>query len=332
MTTDSNGTSDEEAAVERLVQLGGPRRVPDPGARARARETMRGVWRETVQARARRRRIVGAGGALAAAAAIIIAVVLTRGRGPTPAVEVARIVTGTVTVRLQDGSGTRGARPGDALLSGETIVTGPQDLAALSLSGGGELRMNSGTSLRLAAARRFDLSAGQVYLDSGSTAAAALMVETPAGLVRDIGTRFDVRIEGPRVRVRVRDGAVRLLTRGLEVDAAAGNQLVASPGARPDVSPVPTYGAEWNWITRAAPFAIEGATLDDFIRWIEREDGRRVVFADPGLRKTAGAARLHGSVAGLTAEDALGIVLPASGLTYEISGDRIIVRQEARER
>jgi ferric-dicitrate binding protein FerR (iron transport regulator) len=329
-TRDSNGASNAEAEVERLVQLGGPRRVPDPAARTRAHDAVRDAWRETVDARVRQRRIVRIAGGLAAAAAVIIVVALTRGRGPSPAVEVARVVIGAVTATSRDGSGRRDARPGDAVMSGETIATGPQGLAALSVSGGGELRMNSATTLRLAAVRQFDLGAGQVYLDSGG--AAALAVETPAGVVRDIGTRFEIKVEGTRVRVRVRDGAVRLQTDGLEVDAGPGTQLVASPGARPDLSAVPTYGAEWSWVARAAPFAIEGATLDDFIRWIEREDGRRVVFADPDLRKSAGAARLHGSVAGLTAEDALGIILPASGLTYEISGNQIVVRQEPRSR
>jgi ferric-dicitrate binding protein FerR (iron transport regulator) len=331
-TKDFNGAADDEADVERLVQLGGPRRAPDPAARAPAREVMRGAWSEAVQGRVRRRRIARVVGGLAAAAALVVAVVLTRDSATVPAVEVARLVSGTVTVRSQDGSATRDVRPGDALMSGETVATAPPHLAALGLTGGGELRMNSATSVGLAAVRRFDLGTGQVYVDSGGVAGAALTIETPAGPVRDIGTRFEVRVEGTRVRVRVRDGAVRLSTAGVEVDAGPGKQLDASPGARPDVSSIATYGAEWNWIIRAAPFAIEGATLDDFIRWIEREDGRRVVFADPTLRQTVGAARLHGSVAGLTVEDALGIILPASGLTYDISGDRIIVRQEARAR
>jgi hypothetical protein len=82
---------------------------------------------------------------------------------------------------------------------------------------------------------------------------------------------------------------------------------------------VPADGSEWEWVQRAAaPMAIEGATLTAFLDWAARETGRPWRFA-PGVPPSAGAMVLHGTIAGLTPEEALSVVLPGCRLRHRVA-------------
>jgi hypothetical protein len=315
--------TDENTGVPHLLRAAGPRPAPGAQARARARAAAHGVWRETVAGRMRRRRVILALPMVVAAAVILALVLRPAARPPIPAAgpEVARIIRGDVLV-ADAAAGERHATSGRILTAGTTVRTGPDAVAALALEGGGELRVNRGTSVRLADLRRLVLDHGHVYLDSGG---AALAVETSAGVIRNVGTRFDVRIEHGELRVRVRDGAVRLDAGASRADAGAGQQLLVRPGSPPAVTSVTTYGSEWEWLLRAAPFRAEGARLEAFLQWVESEGGWRVQFADVSLRQALAGTVLHGSIEDLTVREALDVVLPACGLRYRVERDRIVI-------
>jgi hypothetical protein len=100
---------------------------------------------------------------------------------------------------------------------------------------------------------------------------------------------------------------------------------VAGPGGEVRVAAVATFGPEWDWILKATPFRLEGATLDRFLTWVEIEGGRSVEFADERLRDEAGRVVLHGSVSGLAMDEVLEAVLPTIGLTSRIVGDRVVI-------
>jgi ferric-dicitrate binding protein FerR (iron transport regulator) len=332
MTKHEHDEARQDAAMARLMRVAGARPTASAAARERARAAARGAWRESAQVRVRRRRLYLALPALAAAAIVVILILPRAGRQPVVPADVARLQSGTVTIDDGAGGPSRQAAPGDVVRAGDTLQTATGDLAALAMTGGGELRLNGATLVRLVDARRFALDRGQLYLDSGRAGGSALLVETTAGLVQDIGTRFDVALIDNQVRIRVREGAVRLAAGGRETDALAGQQIVASPGSAASVTAAKPYGPEWDWLARAAPFEIQGTTLDAFLRWVERDGGRTVVFLEPGLRAPLGKTRLHGSVRGLTTTEALDVILPASGLSYEINGDRIVIRREGSRR
>ena len=318
----------KELAMERLIRLAGARPSPTSAARDRARDAAREAWRETVTDRVRRRRLTWIMPAVAAAAVVIAVSLPRRAPQPTPRIDVAQLMAGTVVVEGGTGETPRPAAASETFRAGQTLHTGASDVASLRLAGGGELRLNANTLVRLVDRRRFALDRGHLYLDSGHNGGSTLVVETIAGELTDIGTRFDVALQGEQVRVRVREGAIQLTAGGRQTTAGVGQQLVASRGGAAATSAAAVYGADWSWLVRAAPFEIEGATLDAFLRWVEREGGRRVEFVDPDLRSALGTTRLHGSVAGVTTEEALDVVLPASGLSHTIEGERILIRRE----
>jgi hypothetical protein len=70
---------------------------------------------------------------------------------------------------------------------------------------------------------------------------------------------------------------------------------------------------------------LEGATVQTFLDWISREQGWDWEIADSTLRARAGRVVLHGSIEGLTPEEALAAVLPAAGLTYRREGARLVI-------
>jgi ferric-dicitrate binding protein FerR (iron transport regulator) len=180
------------------------------------------------------------------------------------------------------------------------------------------------------------LLAGAVYVDSPPAAAhRPFAVLTPLGPVQEIGTRFEVRLlesgeadprtEARQLSVRVRDGRVQV-TRSLvdrlpagagEVvhEAVAGERLdlpaTGEPIRRSALSPADPL---WSWTWRAGVgFAIEGATLEEFLTWYRREAGRPVTLGkSPGAR-APGDIVLHGSVTGLEPDDALAVVCRSAG-------------------
>jgi ferric-dicitrate binding protein FerR (iron transport regulator) len=149
-------------------------------------------------------------------------------------------------------------------------------------------------------------------------------VVTPAGIVRDIGTRFEVRVSSEALtRVRAREGAVQLERGDAIHRAPAGTELSLADGVV-RTRAIAAFDPEWHWATSAAPaFAVEGATLESFLTWAEREGGFSIdAAAVPArLRGTI----LHGSVSNMTPGDALRNVLPTCGLTARFSGGRVTI-------
>jgi ferric-dicitrate binding protein FerR (iron transport regulator) len=210
--------------------------------------------------------------------------------------------------------------------AGEMVQTATGVVATFALEGGGEIRQNGDSVLRWTEPRHVSLDRGQVYVDSGGRAA-PLTVHTIAGTVRDIGTRFEVLVRDGQLRVRVRDGAVRLDSPSGHHEAGAGRELVTGPG-RPIVErPIETFGADWAWIVQGTMFRLEGATLARFLEWVEAEGGRTVEFRVPRVADEVAATVLHGSIRGLSVEAALEATLPAAGLRHRVEGERVIIER-----
>ena len=81
----------------------------------------------------------------------------------------------------------------------------------------------------------------------------------------------------------------------------------------------------------APAFAIEGHTLGVYLEYTAAEQGWTLHYADPAVAESAKRIILHGSVEGLTAEDALGVVLATSSLQYHLrSGELYVSKSGAR--
>lgn len=320
-------TSDDEVA--HLVRLAGPAGVTDAIAAervARVRTAVHDAWREESVARqarhAKSRRRVRVAMLLATAAAVVIALTMWLPfwmPAPAPA-QVARI---------DHATGSTAVKAGGAVISESTLATTAGTLA-VTLTSGVHIRLDASSTIRLDSATDVTLEHGAVYVDSGG--ASQISIHTPVGVVRDIGTQFEVRLAGASLRVRVREGQVRVTSaNGVNERAGAAEELFSMPDGSIGRRPISATGREWAWAERAAPpFVMEGKTLGAFLDWVAREGAWTVTFADRSFSAAARAIVLHGKpdLKGLTPAETLQIVLPTCGLRHHINANRVVIERE----
>ena len=327
MTERTDGGTAERDVLAELIRAAGRRPAPRASDYERVLAASRAAWRAKLAAR--RRRWVYALAAGAAAAAVGLAAVLSS----TPQASVARaaIVDGRVETFVTGTGVWAPLAAGESLAAGTRLRTVGAGRAAFELDGGASLRVSAATEWMLAGRARIELAAGTLYVDSGSAASAAgIAVVTPFGIVRDVGTQFEVRALSSGLRVRVREGLTRLEpTGGTPVVAtAAGEQLTLDSDGRLQRRPVAADDAEWSW-TQALASAppLDGRPAFDVLTWIARESGKRLVFADAEAELAARGAVLHGDSSGLLPLELLDVVMATTGgLEYSLGSERLTVR------
>jgi ferric-dicitrate binding protein FerR (iron transport regulator) len=300
------------------------------------RAAARTAWRRHLRRRTARRGIAAA----ALAAGLLLVVGLTvRGRRPAspPSAPPPSAILGELLLRTGEVTvAGSGATPG--LTPGSSLVTGGSGRAALRLAGGVSLRVDVESRVRFESATIVALERGAIYVDSDPRSPGTpIAVATPLGTVRHLGTQFEVRwlearsgAEPAALRVTVREGVVEIGRRGRVVEVRAGDELTlcADGSIRREVATA--QGPTWDWTQRAVPsFSIEGRTLATFLDWVSRETGLRRQPADPELERVLHETVLHGSIEGLTPEEALTEVLAGSDLRHHRSEQGLVLEPVA---
>jgi ferric-dicitrate binding protein FerR (iron transport regulator) len=306
--------------------------TPDAARMERAMQRVHGEWHAVLAGRRRRaQRLQWA----AAVAAVALVAVLAKvfWPGPDRAVAVATLTRAVGEVRV----GTEPLKTGRVILSGEAIETESTGRALLSLASGEQLRIDGGSRLNWSSRTELRLARGTVYIETSGLmrpdSSVGVVVMTPMGAVRHIGTRFEVQVADGKTRVRVREGAV-LFSRENQppVTVAAGQQLSVD-GRGASMQPGPgSADPQWAWTHDIAPeFSIEGRSLYDALEWLSHETGLRVVYANESARSQAQRVTLRGSIEGLDTQAALRAVLAGSELRFELHADRIDIFADSSE-
>lgn len=327
----SNGPSVREDDLERLFSHTEPRVRPAAADELRVRETLHAEWQTVV---GRRIWVARASWGMAAAVALLLAVTvlvqvqpsLLYGEPPTVA-SLARVDGDIAVMRdgvvLPDSTLT----PGLPILGGQVIDT-RGGRAAIDLAQGGSLRLDADTRIALVSSREIELLRGALYFDSqlAGEAAEPLTVRTRVGSVRDVGTQFIARLEPDLIELSVREGAVAV-TRGSEqIEAHVGEQLTVPDAGAPSRTSVAPFGAEWGWAEQLAPaYDLDGQTVFDFLSWLQRETGRRVVFVSPEAESRARRAVLRGGRIDLEPMPMLRAVLATTDFRYSVTAGEIAV-------
>ncbi len=219
-----------------------------------------------------------------------------------------------------------------ALASGAALTAG-QDLqvvgnALVTLPAAGTLRLAAGTRLKILAGDLIELQDGLIYLDilPSESQNTRFVVKTTAGEFMHLGTQFTVMTQGKRAQVRVREGSV-VWRRGDQEDiATAGTSLLIDGDGTATRESITTTGREWAWVEALAPeFDIESRPLAEFLAWVARETGRKLVVADTGTEQRIAATILHGSISGLTSLEALSTVIQTTALHFDLPEGEIRV-------
>ena len=302
-----------EDGVARLLRLLPREGDPPPEVSQRALVAATAEWRALVARRHRRRRRF----AVAALAAGLLATVgLALRFGPSEPVAVPS--PGPVA-RVEAVFGGHALEPGQALDAGTSLATQADQRLALRLGGDVVLRLDHGTRLELLTRDEMRLLAGAIYVDTGGAEEGRLSIHTPLGTARNLGTQFELRLSGERLRLRVREGRVRLQGPAGVHETNPGQELTVNANGDTERLPVAPYGAAWRWQLDASPaFYLEGRTLAEYLTWLERETGWTLRFAPESLATTVASIRLHGSLEGLTPDRTPEFVLPTCGLAHRL--------------
>jgi ferric-dicitrate binding protein FerR (iron transport regulator) len=328
--------NNDEVAL--LVRLAGTSDSIAAERLARVRTAVHHAWRDEYvvrQSKTRRRWLTVVPLVAAASGAIVFSI-----WGPIRTPAPVPVPVPVLVAHIDQATGSRATfTAGGAVMSGSTVTTSAGTLA-MTLTSGVHLRLDASSTVRVDTATDIVLERGAVYVDSAGAhptqpGESPISIHTPAGLVRDIGTRFEVRLAGVDTRIRVRDGQVRVThANGVDARAGAREELLSKPDGSIDRRPIAATGSEWAWAERAAPpFSVEGKTLGAFLDWVSREGAWTVTFADLRFSEAARATVLHGRpdlLRGLTPAEALDVVLPTCGLRHRIDRQRVVIARDIR--
>jgi ferric-dicitrate binding protein FerR (iron transport regulator) len=338
---------DQDDVVARLVGMAGPRPPAPNDVTNRVRAVVRSDWQAAVRARRMRARVFLV--ALPAAAGLVLAVagsIWFRPGQPPDALGPLTALRAVARPELAAGatfttSGLASGRllplvVGAEVPAGATVLTDRAGRAALRTTDGVSLRVGAATRLRLVSPTEWLLEEGVIYVDNppSNRQQVRVAVHTSTATVRDVGTQFEVSARSSSLRVRVREGTALVGWASRTETASAGTELRVGPGDRVERHAIPVHGPEWSWVVDlATPIDIEGRRLGDYLAWVTREMGWRLEYRSNELARSAPGIVLHGSVSGLTTDEALATVLATCGLEMRVDHGTLLVderRPEAR--
>lgn len=281
---------DGDQEVRELLQAAGPRAEIPVADLAAVKDAARVAWGDLVDEEPTEGSQPDPRRVFAIAASLLLALVIgwwivqqTRdGQPPVPAETVATVVRITGAVWL-DG---RQVAFGDEILAGSELTVGTDaNPAALQLTGGQSLRLDTGSRVTLDSPNHVGLLAGAIYVDSNMPQS-TLEVLTPFGAVREIGTQYEIRLdeETNTLRVRVREGLVSIQDDTIDLEAEEGDELLIAADGSASRSTIAPDDAEWLWVLEAAPaIDTEGHSLADLLTWVGRETGWEIRYEDEAL-------------------------------------------------
>lgn len=327
---DADGRPGDDALAQ-LIRRAGRRPEPPPDAYRQVLQASTEVWAAGVRSR-RRRRLVYALAASVLTGAVAIGLIQ---QITTPAYVPAQVATvyhgyGVVMIKTPADEGWRTLDNEAARLDeGTRVRTGSDSGLGLRLSGGESLRLAQQTEVSIVSADRIHLDRGTAYLDTGPAGASGLEMYTPLGVIRHIGTQFEATYTVNQMRLRVREGVVQL-QRGNELRRTdAGTQVVIDFEGGTVESAIEPYGPDWDWVQALAPMPdTEDQTLAAFLKWVARETGRNIHFANRDLRVRANTIVLHGQTRRLMPMEALAVMLQTTDFQYTVTGESEILIED----
>lgn len=213
---------------------------------------------------------------------------------------------------------------GASMHRGAIVQTRADSGASLRLGPDLDLRLDADSRITLESDSRVVLMAGRLFVAAREGANAPLTIASSAGEVRHVGTRYQVGLEGDqRLVAAVQAGRIEVTSGALVEQVGAGELIELDDGRIAVRAPFPFDDPGWDWAqTLAAPIAIEGRPLAEFLDWYTEATGRQVAYADAATAGQAKKAVLHGSVEGMAPSQALAVVAASAGFATSTTGSR----------
>lgn len=316
--------------IGRLIRHAGARDTVPKDRFDRAQRRVQSHWEQVVAENRRSNNRVHYR-YIAIAASVIVAVVsstllLRTGEAPGP-VAMASVdrVLGEVLIDNQPAS------VGDIIAPGALVETADDSRIALRLADGQSLRIDTLSRVFVHTANKLTLRGGGVYIDTEHALnAGPVLVMTAFGQARDVGTQFQVRLSSDVLSVGVREGQVEVTRPNRQaVSIDSGRVVDLNIDGSESIRGVANDDPVWAWVETVAPeFDLDGATLEQYLRWYTRERGLRLVWSDPRSEQKAKRIKLRGSIAGTSLEEGFRTVQRTAPFKYRFDSDGLWVSLE----
>jgi ferric-dicitrate binding protein FerR (iron transport regulator) len=324
---------DDDTEIEALLrEVGAGNQIPFAAAEE-VRRAVHQEWLTVVAQRKRRRRIATFG--IAASFALMMAVASWVLRSSVPSSELQTVVAyvdGAAQFQPSAQGSMERLSVGNALPVGGVLLTDGSTRVALEYGTAVSMRVDRASKIERVGGNRFRLSAGAVYIDADPKADEhELIVETPAGDVRHLGTQYQVRQSNGLIEIGIREGRVEITKPDRSALASAGELLRINAEGEIDRQAISAQDPQWDWAEQTTPpFSIDDRTLAEFLEWVGRETGRQVIYASPEAQTIAQTLKLRGSIEGLDPDTALSAVLSTTEFVRYDTSDNLIGVQLAR--
>jgi transmembrane sensor len=191
----------------------------------------------------------------------------------------------------------------------EAFATAIGETRQVKLADGTTVDLNADSRLVVsmdAATRRIRVERGEALFAVADDSMRPFVVHAGAGVLRDIGTTFDVALAGEHVTVGVVEGAVEVRLSGAHEKTVigGGERIAYSPAG---LSPLERFDGEAATAWRSGRFVFREMPLNEVVERLNRHHERRTVLADARLARlrVSGAFRIADRDGLLTAIEAL---------------------------
>ena len=315
-----NGDTPEDDDLNQLLAGVGKRPEPPAGTRERAYTALKATWTEQVRtrhARTRRRLLY----TFSAVSAAVLATVMWFAFEPaatkqTWAVELAHgaLVADT---RTFDTAQALSVKPGDVWSATSTV--------RLETDNGTQIRLSEGSEIRWLDRQSIFMSNGSAYLDTHNMT--QVVVGTPYGEVRNLGTRFMIESDSNGMLVAVREGTAQVESEfgrhTATADTLSAALLQIDEGGVAQTSE-PASDERWDWIHAANP-GYTDRTVPAVLRQIARDLGKTLRFSSQGVEAAIAYDRVQGQLTNMQPRQALELVTKSAGLAWQEDGTNLTI-------
>ena len=336
-----NQTRSADEVFSSLLGQASPRRKAPEGDEREIRQAALAEWQKITGKRRARRRLVSL--AVAATLVMALASLINVSRLAETDMDLQQLANverriGEIIIFEPATDTWRGLAESDVVLSaGQIIATSGGARIAVSWNAGGLLRIDEKTRVSLTANDQIQLLSGRLHYDSKSLYSnqqplVNLLIETPYGKVRHMGTQFMTDLAGGALSVSVREGEVAISGDSMETLVLAGEKVIISESGIEVRQSILPYSDEWKWAQEIAPaYELDGRSMAEFLQWISRESGFLIEYETESAKSLAEETILHGKI-DLLPMKALEIMFQTADLVYELHGGVILVstRQTSR--
>ena len=327
-TSDRNQGKAADEALEVLFRQASVRqRAPAEQERA-IRAALHSQWSRATRQRRLRKQVVAWASAASVVLVLFVTTILLRQAEPVQPMVVAAVEKQLGDVLVRQGGDKASALTGDARLhAGSELSTAGGSRLALAWVNGESVRVDQDSRLLLVSGTEISLLDGRIYVDSTADGAngVTLVIQTPSGPVRHIGTQYITAVSGGEVTISVREGEVSIGSGNDTWTAVQGQRIRVTPDGHHSTTLIPTYGDDWQWTELVAPrFDTDGRSILEFLEWVGRETGRRIEFESIDAETMAAETRMHGNV-DLEPLRAMELMLQTSDLVPSVRDGVILV-------